>query len=104
MWALAIDHSTTNGAVKHMMAILGGLVMTHQAAELWWDGLDPERSTDERNLYELAKALKIDERTYNDLVLNALKLSTSDEFNHLVTTITGCLSFWPVLDHRHLVL
>lgn len=55
--------------------------------------LCPERSTDERNLHAMAKALELDEAGWRRIFTAALAFSTSDEFTRLHSAITGALDF-----------
>jgi hypothetical protein len=86
-------------AVKRMVVILCGPIMAAESFDeipSW--PLDPTRSTDERNLYELSEHLGLDESGYRQIVVDALKLTCTPAFDQLFVAITGMLGYTPRID------
>jgi hypothetical protein len=86
-------------AFKRMIVILCGPIMGAKSFDevpSW--PLNPTRSTDERNLYELSEYLGLDERGYRRVVRDALNLSCTPTFNQLFVAITGMLDYVPQID------
>jgi hypothetical protein len=88
--------SSEDDARKRMLIILCGQI---EGAEEWdelpaWP-LRTHASTDEANLHALADYLELDERSYDDVRFDALKLTLDREYQMLHTAVTGMLAYQP---------
>lgn len=95
-------------AIKRMLIILSGPLMSDswEAIPKW--PLSKHRSTDEYNLAVISEALGLEKRDYDKVLHEALKLTCNREFERLHVAVTGMLDYVPrigpeLLDRLHVI-
>jgi hypothetical protein len=94
---------TTHGCVMRIMTVLGGLIETAPPDGLPAWPLDPNDGPDEERedrylLKSLVDRLDLTHSDYRTLVIAALRLSASSDYQRLVTAISGTLDYTPIID------
>jgi hypothetical protein len=82
-------------AVKRMFITLAGPLESEPWENIPKWPLRHERTTDERHLAELAHYLGLEEREYDRVVHEAIKITLTDRYRHLHAAVTGVLDFQP---------